>query len=70
MALMREELSFNFYLILINLKSHLWLVASILDSMRLDALLSEGKMKYARNINISEVRLAHVQVPVGHLLEF
>ena len=36
-----EELNFKFYLILINLNSHMWLLATVLDSAELkDAALA------------------------------
>ena len=50
----------------LNLKSHTWLVASILDSVRVDTVLPKGKTQYVCKINISGVWLICVQVPVGH----
>lgn len=56
MALKTEEVSFNFSLILmsLNVKSHIWLVASLLDNVRLDALLHQRKVDYVCKISITQ----------------
>lgn len=48
----------------------MWRVASILDSMRPDTVLTEGKMEYVCEINISGVQLIGVQIPGDWYFEF
>lgn len=55
-----------FILFNLKLKSHTWRVASILDSMRPDTALTEGKTEQACEINTSGVQLIFVQIPGGH----
>lgn len=55
-----EELSFNFYFILINLNSHMGLVAVILDSAALNCLyLFPVGVTFDGDFSLEEIRNKH-----------